>query len=125
MKAPFDYATALACLNAEIERAQRAADAESAYDAANGREGPNPWANSGRALADLEADREQLTLRVKGQALTKSILELKRLDQEIAEAELEREHADRVLRQHSEHESVKRYLAATAICMRNGWGHSW
>lgn len=93
MRAQFDDQTALAHFNAEIGRAERAANAEAAYDAANGREGPNPWANSGKALADLEADRDQLTLRVKGQALTRSLQELHRLDEELAKAQAQREAA--------------------------------
>lgn len=120
-----DHEGALKHLDLEIEKARLAANAEAAYDAANGREGPNPWANATRTLEDLERDRRQLDLKIQGEKLTKAVQELKRLDEELAKAQVQREAADRLLRERKEHESVKRYLGATSICMKLGWGHSW
>jgi hypothetical protein len=116
---------ALKHLDLQIEKARLAANAEAAFDAANGREGPNPWANAKKALDDLEDDRRQLVLKHEGEKLNEAIRELRRLDQELEKAQAQREAADRALRERKEHETVQRYLGATSTCMKLGWGHSW
>src|SRR5580704_337431 len=125
MQTIVDNEKALLHLDSEIVKAREAASAESAWNAANGTETANPWANSKRRLDDLEHDRDQLALRIKGEQLTKAHEELKRLDEELAKTQVQREAADRVLRERIEHETVQRYLGATSICMKFGWGHSW
>lgn len=116
---------ALRRFDLEIENAREAANAEEAWTVANGSEAPNPWENSKCRLDELFSGRNQLQLRVRGEALTKAHNELRRLDEELSKAQVERELANRAVQQRSEDEIVKRYLEATSICMRMGWGHSW
>ena len=64
-------------------------------------------------------------MKIEGERLNGAIRELRRLDQELAKAQLQREAADRALRERKEHETVQRYLGATSVCMKLGWGDSW
>jgi hypothetical protein len=124
MKTISNDQSALAYLNAEIERAQQAAEAEAAFDSVNGRGALNPWANAARALTDLEQDRRQLSLRIEGEKLSKAYADLRSLDEELRQAEQERQSADQVLKEQSEHPTIVKWKDAGSIARRHGFGHT-
>jgi hypothetical protein len=121
MTTTYNDEAALAHLDSEIMQAREAADAEAAFEAANG-DIQNPWANSKRRLDDLESDRRQLALRIEGTKLSKAYSELQNLAEELQLAEKERRAADQKLKEHS---IVLRWKDAGAVARRHNFGHSW
>jgi len=112
----------------EVERqipdAQKLADAEASWLLANGASGGNPWSGASKRRDDLVSEARDIRHRIKGHELTAAHDELRRLDTELARLQLERDAADREVRERVAHPAVQKYLGAGSICRRHGWGHT-
>jgi hypothetical protein len=120
----FDDQKALEAIEAQLERARALAKAEAAFEATNSPAIPNPWAGSQKTLADLEADRQQLQLRVAGAKLNDLLAKRDELQKRYDDLTLQKIAADRQVAELAQNPTVIRYREASFVTMREGWGRS-
>jgi hypothetical protein len=114
----------LATLDSEISQAEPLARAEKSFKASNP-EQPNPWQDHSQRLEHLLAEREEALLVVAGERLNAALEKRRDLQSHLDRLHIVRQAADRQVLERSQHPVVQRYKSATAICMQQGWGHSW
>jgi hypothetical protein len=111
----------LRIVRSEMEIAARNAAAEAAL-AATGAE-DNPWKGAGEKRDALLQEERELELQAEGEALNGKLEQLRRLDDELAQAQQARTLADEAARAASEHDSVKRWIRAGSLARQVGVGY--
>src|SRR5579863_7130052 len=116
-----DVMQRLQVLGVELESVQRNAAAEAAL-AATGAEN-NPWKGAGEKRDASLQEKRELGLQAEGEALNGKLEQLRRLDDELAQAQQALTLADEAVRAASEHDSVERSIRAGSLARQVGVGY--
>jgi hypothetical protein len=114
----------LALIEREIEAASIAAQAEQSFAALPG-QSTNPWSGSVGKLKALEAGRDQMRLRAKGEALQTALNEFRSIQDELERVTQERAAAEAELAEAERSPLVQKWRNAPGIARNMGYGQSW